>query len=116
MRNLEGVNIYIPNDEALASLNGFHATQALREPIRQGAMQRVHCLFRDIERSFPKAKHLREAIAVVAMFVGDEDAVDTVDAQLDGRESRQSFAFAEAAVHEESGALRLEQCNVARAA
>ena len=53
---------------------------------------------------------------MVAMFVGDEDAVDAVDVQFDGSETGKSFAFAEAAIHEESGALRLEQGDVARAA
>jgi hypothetical protein len=50
------------------------------------------------------------------MLVRDKDAVDAVDAQLDSRETRERFAFAEAAVHEESGPLSLEQRNVARAA
>jgi hypothetical protein len=59
---------------------------------------------------------LRKTVAVIEVFVGDEDAVDVVDTKFDGREARQSFAFAEATVHQESGALRLEQCNVARAA
>ncbi len=50
------------------------------------------------------------------MFVSDEDAVDAIDALLDGGKPRQSFALAQAAVHEKSGALRLEQGDVARAA
>ena len=53
---------------------------------------------------------------MIEVLVSDKDAVDVVNAQLDGGETRQSFAFAQAAVHKESGALRLEQCNVARAA
>jgi hypothetical protein len=59
---------------------------------------------------------LWKAVAVVGVFVGDENAVDAINAQFDGREPRESFAFAEAAVHKESGALRLEQGDVARAA
>ena len=79
-------------------------------------MQRFHGAFRNIQRSFPESEHLRQAVAVVAMFVGDEDAVDAVNVLLDGCEASERFAFAEAAVHEESGALRLEQGDVARAA
>ncbi len=79
-------------------------------------MKRVHRWFGNVERRFPKTQHLRQAVAVVGVFVGDEDAVNAVDVLLDGGEARESFAFAEAAVHEESGALRLEQGDVARAA
>jgi hypothetical protein len=50
------------------------------------------------------------------MLVGDKDTVDAVDALFDGGESGERFSIAEAAVHEESGALRLEQGDVARAA
>jgi hypothetical protein len=53
---------------------------------------------------------------MIEVLVSDEDAVDVVDTKFDGREASESLAFAEAAVHEESGALRLEQGNVARAA
>ena len=114
--NLERMDIDIADGEVLAGLNGFDAAQTLREPDRQGAVQRVHRGFGDVKRRFPQAEHLRQAVAVVAMLVSDEDAVDAVDAQFDGRETRKSFAFAEATIHEESGALRLEQGDVARAA
>jgi hypothetical protein len=53
---------------------------------------------------------------MIEVLVSDEDAVDVIDTKFDCRETRKRFAFAEATVHEESGALRLEQCNVARAA
>jgi hypothetical protein len=116
VRNLKRVNIDIADGEVLAGLYGFHASQTLSEPIGQGAVQRVHGLLRNVKRSLPQAKHLRKTVAVIEMLVGDEDAVNTVDTKFDGCETRQSFAFAEATVHQESGALRLEQCNVARAA
>ena len=110
------MDINIANREMLARLNGFHATQTFREPIGQGPVQRVHGLFGNVERSFPKAQHLRKTVAVIEVLVSDEDAVDVVDTKFDGCEAGQSFAFAEPAVHKESGALRLEQGNVARAA
>jgi len=116
VRNLKRVNINVPYGEMLAGLNGFHTTQTLRQPIWQGAVQRVHRGFRNVKWSFPKAEHLRKTVAVVGVFVGDENAVDAIDAQFDGREPRESFAFAEAAIHKESGTLRLEQGDVARAA
>jgi hypothetical protein len=45
---------------------------------------------------------------MVGVFVGDEDAVDALEASFDRRETGQRFAFAQSGVHEESGALRLE--------
>ena len=116
VRNLKRVDINIADGEVLPGLNRFQAAQTLREPIRQGAVQRVHGGFGDVKWRLPQTEHLRQAVAVVGMLVSDEDAVDTVDAQFDGRETRKSFAFAEATVHKESGALRLEQGDVARAA
>ncbi len=116
VRNLKRMNINIADGKVLTGLNGFHATQALREPVGQGAVQRVHSGFCDVKRCLPQAQHLRKTVAMIEVLVSDEDAVDVVDTKFDCRETRKRFAFAEATVHEESGALRLEQCNVARAA
>ena len=77
--NLKRVNIDITNRKMLAGLNGFHTAQALRESFGQGTAQRVHRLFRDVQRRFPQSEHLRQAIAVIDVFVGDQDAVDAVD-------------------------------------
>lgn len=114
--NLERVNIDVADGEVLARLNRLEAVQPLSERVGQDAAKRIHCGLGNVKRSLPKAEHLRQAVAVVGMLVRDEDAVDAVDAQLDGREPRQRFALAEAAVHEESGAPGLEQSDIARAA
>ena len=58
---------------------------------------------------------LRQAVAMIGVFVRDEDAVDFLYVILDGSKPRQRFAFAEAGVHQEAGALRLQQRDVARA-
>jgi hypothetical protein len=110
------MNIYIPNQEALPRLNRLHAPEAFIQGVWKRAAKRVHRGFRNVQRSFPKAEHLRKTVAVIGVFVGDKDTVDAIDVQFDGREPRESFAFSEAAVHKESGALRLEQGDVARAA
>jgi len=76
-------------------------------------MQRVERRLGNVERSFPHAEHLRKTAAVVGMFVGDENSVETVDGFFDGSQSGQGFAFAKAGVHEESGSLGLQQGDVA---
>jgi hypothetical protein len=53
---------------------------------------------------------------MIRVFVGDEDAVDAVNASFDGSEAGQRFALAKSGVYEEAGALGLEQRDVARAA
>ena len=45
---------------------------------------------------------------MIAVFVGDQDAVEVLDVFFDGREPRQRFAFAESSVNEEAGLLCLE--------
>ena len=51
---------------------------------------------------------------MVGMLVGDEDSIQLIESYFDSSQSRERFAFAEAAVHKEAGALRFEQCDVAR--
>ncbi len=53
---------------------------------------------------------------MVRVFVGDEDAVNVLDGSFNGGEAGKGFTLAESCVHEEAGALRLKQGDVARAA
>jgi hypothetical protein len=50
------------------------------------------------------------------MFVGDKNSVELINRNVAGGEAGQRFAFAEAAIDEEAGALRFEQRNVSRTA
>ncbi len=61
------------------------------------------------------SQDLREAADVVAVFVGDDDAVEAVNARAQYFEPPERFTLAKAAIHQEAGILRLEQSNVARA-
>ena len=79
-------------------------------------MQSVHSGLCDEERRFPQTEHLREAVAVVSVLVSNEDAVDVLDSSFNGGEAGKRFTLAESGIHEEAGALRLEQGDVARAA
>jgi hypothetical protein len=45
---------------------------------------------------------------MIVVFVGNENAVEAVNAFFDGREARESFALAESGVNQEAGALGLE--------
>ena len=67
--------------------------------------------------TLPIARELRQAIGVIAMLVGNEDAVNVLGARAAQRfESPQHFFFAKSGVNEESRAPRFEQCGIARAA
>jgi hypothetical protein len=59
---------------------------------------------------------LRQAIAVVGMFVGDQDTVNVIDILFNGCYPGQSFAFAETTIHQEAGSPGFEQRDVARTA
>lgn len=116
VRNREGVHVNVPDGKMLAGLNRFDAFESLAEGFREDALHGLQGGLRDVERSFPEAQHLWEAVAVVGVLVGDEDTVDVVDGSFDGGEAGEGFALAESSVHEEAGALRLEQRDVARTA
>ncbi len=116
MGNRESVHVDIADGEMLARLDTFDALEPLAKRFREDALHCIHGRFGDVERRFPDAQHLRQAVAVVGVLVGDQDAVNALDSSFDGREARQRFALAESGVHEEAGALGLEQSNVARAA
>ena len=116
VRNGESVDVNVADCEVLARLDGFDAFEPLAERFREHAPHCVQGGLGDVERRFPKTKHLREAVAVVGVLVGDEDAVELVDSSFDGGEAGEGFALAEAGVHEEAGALGLEQGDVARTA
>jgi hypothetical protein len=45
---------------------------------------------------------------MIAVFVGNQNAVEVLDVFFDGRKARQRFAFAEAGVNQEAGMLCLE--------
>ena len=82
--------------------------KALAKTVGQGAVQRVHRLLGNIQRRFPHPQHLRKAVAVIAVFVRDENTVEVLDVLFDGCQARQRLAFAEAGVNEEAGMLCLE--------
>ncbi len=109
VRNGKSVNINIANGKALASLNGFDAAEAFAESFGEDALESVHGGFGDVQRSFPKAENLREAVAVVGVLVGDEHGVEAIEVALDRSEPSEGFTFTEAGVDEDAGALGFEQ-------
>ncbi len=116
VRDGEGVDINVADGEALACLDGFDAAKASAEGIGEDTLQGVHGGFGDIERSFPKAEDLGEAVAMVGVFVSDQDGVEAIDFATDGGEAGEGFAFAEASVDENAGGLGFEQGEIARTA
>jgi hypothetical protein len=53
---------------------------------------------------------------MIVVFVGNENAVEALNAFFDGRQARESFALAESGINQEAGTLGLEQGEVPRAA
>ena len=111
----EGMNFDVADGEAVAGVNGFDAAEAFAELIGQDAVESFESGLGDKERRLPGGKDLGEAVAVIGVLVGDEYAVERFEVDADGSEAGEGFAFAEAGVNEEAGALGLEQGDVARA-
>jgi len=109
VRNGERVHVDIADGESLAGLNGFNATEALAEGVGKDALERFHGGLGDVERRFPEAEDLREAVAMIGVLVGDEDCVEAIDAALDSGETGESFALSKAGVNEDAGAFGFEQ-------
>ena len=109
VRNGERVHVDIADGEALAGLNGLNATEALAKGVGKDALERFHGGLSDVERRFPEAEDLREAVAVIGVFVGDEDCVEAINVALDGGEAGEGFTLSEAGVDEDAGAFCFEQ-------
>src|SRR5260370_874186 len=109
VRNGERVDVDIADGEALAGLNGLNATKALAEGVGKYALEGFHGGLGDVERRFPEAEDLRQAVAVVGVFVGDKDRVEAIKVALDGSEAGESFALSKTGVNEDASGFRLEQ-------
>jgi hypothetical protein len=116
VRDGESVDINVADGEGLAGLDGFDATKASAEGIREDALKSVHGGFGDVERGFPNAQDLRKAVAVIGVLVSDENGVETIDFAADGGEAGEGFAFAETGVNKDASGLGFEQREVARTA
>jgi uncharacterized protein len=116
VRNREGVHIDVANGKALARLDGLDTAKALAERLRKNAPKLAHRGFGYIERGLPDTENLREAIAMVGVFVGDQDGIEVADVRSNGGKARQGFAFSKPGVNEDAGAVGFEQCEIARAA
>jgi len=116
VRNGEGVKVNIADGEMLPGMNGFDAAQTLFQAIGKNAFQRIEGRLSNVKRGFIETQHLRQAVAVIGMLVGDENSVELIDRNVAGSEAREGFAFAKSAIDEEAGALRFEHRDVARTA
>jgi hypothetical protein len=116
VRNSEGVDVDVTDTKTLAGLNGFDAAEAPAKGFGKNALKNTHCGLGDVERTLPETEDLREAIAVIGVFVSDEDRVEMIEVRFDGGEASKSFAFTEASVNKDAGAFGFEQGKIARAA
>lgn len=108
MRDGEGVDVDVADSQMLSGVDGFDAVEALAKRVGKDTLHGVHGGLGDVERGLPDAQHLGQAVAMVGVLVGDEDAVETVDTSFEGGEAGECFALAKSGVHQESGALGLE--------
>jgi hypothetical protein len=116
VRNRKGVNIDVPDGKALAGVNGLRALQSFPEGVREDTLQRIQGGLGHVQRGFPQTENLRQTVAMIGVFVSDQDGIELFEVFTDGSETRQRFAFAKAGVNEDAGAFGFEQREVARTA
>ncbi|HEY1471137.1 MAG TPA: hypothetical protein VGF61_19000 [Candidatus Acidoferrum sp.] len=116
VRDGEGVDVDVADTKTLAGLYGFNAAEALAESFRENALKNAHGGLGDVKRTLPETEYLREAVAMIGVFVSDEDGVEMIEVAFDGGETGKSFAFTEASVNKDAGAFGFEQRKIARAA
>jgi hypothetical protein len=116
VRDGEGVDVNVADAKALAGLNGFDSAETLAEGFRENALKNAHGGLGYIERTLPETEDLREAIAMIGVFVGNKDSVKMIEVGFDGGEPGESLAFTEASVDKDAGAFGFEQSKIARAA
>jgi hypothetical protein len=112
----ESMDVNVADGKTLTGLYGFDATETFTERVRENALQSIHGGFGDIKGSLPEAENLRETIAMVGVFMSDENGVEAIEVALNGGEASQGFAFAKASVYQDAGAFGCEQGKVARTA
>jgi len=98
----QSVHFDIADAKSLPRLDFFDTAQPLAQCFRQRALQRVHGRLGHVQRRLPQAQHLRQAVAMIVVFVSDENAVDAVNALLDSGQAGQGFALAQSGVNEEA--------------
>ena len=116
MRNRKWRDFNIADDEPVSGADVFHMVEALLRALGQNAVYFGVRGFGEIHRGAPLAEDLREAANMIAMFVRDHDAVESVDQALDCSQPPQRFFFAETRIHQETRPLGFEQRAIARAA
>src|SRR5207245_6885883 len=79
MRNGKGVDFNVANREALPGVNGLDAVETLRQRVGENPMQRVERRCGDEEGCFPRRQGMRQAAAMVCVFVRNQNAVEAVD-------------------------------------
>src|SRR5712692_855927 len=75
VRDGKGVDLDVTDAKVLPGVNGFDTVEALSEGFGKNALHLAKGRLGGVKRRFPESQHLRQAVAVVGVLVGDEDAV-----------------------------------------
>ena len=116
MGNRKWRDFNIADDEPVSGADVFHMVQALLRTFGQNTLHFGVGGFGEVHRGAPLAQDLRESADMIAMFVGDDDAVKAVDLAADLGEAPKRFFLAETRIHQQTRPLGFEQRAIARAA
>ena len=107
-------NLDVADDKPLPAADVLHPVQAFVGSFRKNAQNLGVRRLGQVHGGAPLAQHLRERPDMIAVFVGDDDAVEPVHLAADRGEAPQRFFFAKPRVHQQAGPLGFEQGAVAR--
>lgn len=116
VRNGKRGDFDITDGEALARADMFDAVETFDGDFGDNAESFFVCGRGQEDGGAPATEDLAEAADMVGVLVGDEDGVQRIGCELEGREAAERFAFAEAGIHEDACAFGFEQGAIARTA
>ncbi len=116
VRDGERRNFDIADGEAFTGANVLDAVDFFRGGFRKNATDFNASAFGEVSGGMEMSEKLRKAAGVIGVFMGNENAVETLGRLAEGGKAAESFFASEAGVNEKRSAVGFQQCGIAGAA
>ncbi len=116
VRDGERRNFDIADGEAFTGANVLDAVDFFRGGFRKNAADFNASAFGEVSGGMEMSEKLRKAAGVIGVFMGNENAVETLGRLAEGGKAAESFFASQAGVNEERSAFGFQQRGVAGAA
>ncbi len=116
MLKLERRNFDIADGETFAGANMLDAVDFFRGGFGKNTADFNASAFGEVSGGVEMREKLRKAAGVIGVFMGNENAVETLGRLAEGGKAAESFFASQAGVNEERSAFGFQQRGVAGAA